>query len=88
MSPSDEITRNLMSMTIVVWPLTQRQQVINFCGAIKIDLNSDNLNFDTASQISLADGYRESEFGYNHIPDIPAFSMGKYILIISRNQYV
>jgi len=36
----------------------------------------DNLNnFDTMSQLSMPQGARESEFGFNFIPDLPAFKI-------------
>ena len=36
-------------------------------------------NNDTLSEISLTQGYRESQFGFNLMPDLPAFKMGNII---------
>jgi len=40
-------------------------------------MGNDNMqNFDTFSEMSLTHGYRESQFGFNLMPDLPAFKMG------------
>jgi len=40
-----------------------------------------NDNFDTMSEMSMPNGYRESQFGFNILPDLPAFKMGKKFFI-------
>lgn len=40
-------------------------------------MGQDHLNnYDTMSEMSLTQGYRESQFGFNLMPDLPAFKMG------------
>lgn len=38
----------------------------------------DNYHNDAMSEISMTGGYRESQFGFNLLPDVPAFRMGIY----------
>lgn len=43
-------------------------------------MGQDHLaNFDTLSEMSLTHGFRESQFGFSHMPDLPAFKPGKRI---------
>jgi len=37
-----------------------------------------NDNFDTMSEMSMPNGYRESQFGFNILPDLPAFKMENF----------